>query len=298
MLIKKIKSRDNLILDYYIFGDGSKTIFINNAPGMSIKFWIPIINNLIELDYKIFSMEYRGFQSSQQLLTEQEADFDKIVDDVIDIIELEGLKNVHLLSWCVGAKVSLHIYQRAPEHIKSLCPLNCGFTKHDLDNLGTFPRLMYSIDSKVEESPEYLNRMIKIMKEMGTLPTTDFLKIMGEKESESPAYNLYNYLDGQSPLASLSFYLIDDPVNFRNYLKIYKSFGNVGADEIIKNIKCPLDIINAETDNMINYGEYELSLVNSNDFINYTVIEGASHFMLIDLPRRVSKKIHSKLMIS
>lgn len=291
METKFFYSHDKIKLNYYVFGSGNNKIILTNAPGMSIKFWIPVINNLIEKDFQIYAMDYRGFQSDDFELTAEQADIENIITDFLQLIQLEKLNTFSLFSWCVGAKVALKIYQRLPQSVTAIVSLNLGFSKHDFQTLGKFGKLMYNIDKKVMENPDYITRMVSIMKEMGAISKIDFLKKTGEMESDSPSLDLYNYIEEQSPLAVLSFYLIDTPIGLRNYLNIYKSFGKVDCTEILINANCPVFAINAENDKVIVYSEADSNVVNYCGKVNILPIKNATHFMLVDTPRRISNII-------
>ncbi|MBS0031773.1 alpha/beta fold hydrolase [Chitinophaga sp. 22321] len=295
MRIETFLSKDGIPLEYYVFGHGPRRIMINNSPGMSIKFWIPIINNFPEDEYTIIGMEYRGFPKLEIEIPFDQCSLELIVDDCLQILEREQVDKVHLFSWCVGAKAALSVYERIPDRICSINALNCAYRVHDLANPGTFTRLMYAIKSKIKRDDSYIPRMIKIMKEVGDIPKTDFLEIMGEQEAESPSYELYKHLDDQSPLAGLAFYLIDNYYGLVNYLNIYENFGKKDVEPVILGIKCPFNIINGELDTTVKYEERDFQLIRRNSNVSYADIEKGAHFMMIDFPRRVFRKLKGNL---
>lgn len=294
MEIRSFESQDNLALTYYVYGQGSKVAFITNAPGMSIKFWLPIMNNLIE-EFTFYGMEYRGFPSDGTLLSDEHFEFDRIVNDFLTVIDKESLDRIHLFSWCVGSKVAVNIYKKIPLKIRSYTALNFAYKQHDFSKLGTFARLMYSVKDRIDADPAYVDRMVQIMKKMGTIPTKDFLEIMGDQEEESPSLDLYNHLDGQSPLAGISFYMIDSREGLLNYLKIYQSFGKQNIIDTVKSISLPVFVLNGSKDNVVRYHAEDNELMASNTNISYTLIDEASHFMMVDIPRKISRLIKKNI---
>jgi pimeloyl-ACP methyl ester carboxylesterase len=294
MEVREFISKDGLPLSYYVNGTGPRTAFITNAPGMSIKFWMPIMNNLMD-EYTFYGMEYRGFPSNGEVLEDEYFLFERIVDDFLLIIEREKLEGVHLMSWCVGSKVALNIYKQIPEKILSYTALNFAYKQHDFSKLGTFARLMYGVRDRIDADPGYVDRMVQIMKKMGTIPTKDFLEIVGDEEGASPSFDLYNHIDKQSTLAGISFYLIDTKEGLLNYLKIYQSFGKQSILEIIKTISCPVFVLNGSKDNVVRYHAEDNALMAVNPNIRYTLIEDASHFMMVDIPRKISRLIRQAI---
>lgn len=287
---KILKTKDGLDLNYYKIGTGSEKVLICNAPGMSIKLWVPIINNLKD-KFTFFGMEYRGFPTNEEELPAEYYGFERLIEDCLEIIKTENIKSMHLFSWCVGSKLALKLYNTVGSKILSVTSLNCAYKKHDKNNLGAYAQLMYNVKKRVDEDKTYVNRMVKIIKKMGTIPTTDFLEIMGEKESDSPSLDLYEHLDSQSPLAGLSFYLIDTPTALLNYMNIYLSFGRVNVIDTIKSISCPFYIINGTDDNVVRYHKDDFDLINSNVNIKYDSIDKGTHFIMVDRPRKVSRLI-------
>ncbi len=294
MEVKKLTTKDGLPLTYYVFGEGSRDILVVNAPGMSIKFWVPIIN-LLKDDYRIIGVEYRGFPSHDSELSAEQCQYANIVDDFAAVIEAESFGEFHMMGWCLGAKVMLSLYERFPDRVLSVIALNLAYKKHDTQNRSEFSRLVFQIKQKIREKPSSINRMIKIMDQVGVIPTVDFLSMIDEEEDDSPSLNLYDYLEGESSLSSLAFYLISTETGLVNYLNIYEQFSQQSTEPILKTMQCPFIILDGDKDHIVQHKEEDLQLFQSNPNIQLVRVNDGSHFMLIEFPKRVGRIIRESL---
>jgi pimeloyl-ACP methyl ester carboxylesterase len=294
MEVRNIQSPDNFKLTYYVSGEANEeAVVIFNAPGMSVKFWIPIISELSK-KYKILCMEYRGFPDGTEQLTLEDLSFDKIVNDFHHIIEHENVSSFHALSWCLGAKVKLSLYQKHPEKIISMHSLNMAFKRSDGIEKGPFSRMVQQLKKKLETGESSISRIIKIMSSIGTIPNTDFLSII-DMEEDNTTLNLYEFLENESSMSSLAFYLIDNKIGLMNYLNIYSGFSANDQVETLRNIKIPVYVYIGEKDKMVTFKPEDTALFESNDIIHPIVIEEGSHFMLIEYAKRMSRILDEKL---
>ncbi len=294
MEIKSINTKDGLPVTYYVFGEGRRVILVVNAPGMSIKFWVPIIN-LLKDSYRVIGVEYRGFPSLGRELSAGEYQYQNIVDDFEQVINEEGVEEYCMMGWCLGTKVMLSLYERMPGRVWSVIALNLAYKKHDTGNRSEFSKLVFQIKQRLKDNPASINRMIRIMDQVGVIPTVDFLSMIGEEEDDSPSLNLYDYLEGESSLSSLAFYLISTETGLINYLNIYEQFSQQGTEQILKSVDCPFIILDGEKDHIIRHKEEDLLLFGSNSNIQLVTVNEGSHFMLIEFPKRVGRMIRENL---
>lgn len=288
MEVKQILSPDNVKLTYYLAGENNEeSLVIFNAPGMSVKFWIPIIKELSNT-YKVLCMEYRGFPDATEELSLEQLSFDNIVNDFVYIINAENVDAFHALSWCLGAKVKLELYSKHPEKIISMQCLNMAYKRSDGVEKGPFSRMVQQLKKNLDKDNASIKRIIKIMSSIGTIPNTDFLTIIDTEEDDT-TLNLYEFLENESSMSSLAFYLIDNPVGLMNYLNIYTGFSANDQVETLKNIQIPVYIYDGEKDRMVTYKTDDHEVFDSNDMIHHIVIDEGSHFMLIEYAKRMSR---------
>jgi pimeloyl-ACP methyl ester carboxylesterase len=296
MEIKVLKSNDGIPITYYKTGRGARKILIANAPGMSIKFWIPVIQ-ILEKNSTIIAIDYRGFPESAKELTEEECSFNKIVEDFLLIIKTEKLEKFHCLSWCLGTKVILEIYRKMKDTVLSIVTLNSAHKKLDMNNQGKFTGLLLDIKEKVDKDKEAIHRMIKIIDQVGIIPSQNFLAMITEEDEddESSSLDLYDLLEAESPLASLAFYMINTPNALKTYLKMYVQFGYFSGDAVIKDIEVPFALFTGSEDSIVKFEEDDYNLFKSNKLIRLKEVKGGSHFMIVEYPKKIARMIYESL---
>lgn len=291
---KTITSRDGLPITYYKAGAGDTCVLISNALGMSIKFWVPVIQALCA-EATVIGLEYRGFPGIDRELTPAECRFEAAVQDFVDVVDAEGIGQFHCVSWCLGSKIALALYRQLPGRVLSIVALNSAHKQLDLQNKGKFSGLILSIRDKIRKDPDALQRMIKIMAQVGAIPTADFLAMIEEEEDDSPSLDLYDFLEAESSLSSLAFYLINTPTGLTNYLNMYEQFGLYDGEETLRTIGKPFVMLHGGKDNVIQFEERDQRLFGANPCIRQHTLEAGSHFMIVEYPKKVARMIADAL---
>jgi pimeloyl-ACP methyl ester carboxylesterase len=294
METKYLKSPDGEMITYYVFGNRKKYLLIFNAPGMSIKFWLPLISNLVN-EYTIISAEYRGFSSYNIELEDKEDLYQLIVDDFKMIVMAESLQQVHCAGWCLGTRIMLQYYAQCPTKVLSLHALNIDFKRNDEHFADPFSKLIFQIKGRIEEDPSSISRMIKLMTSVGTVPDMSFLSSVNIADERPPALDVYDILDKESSLSGLAFYLIDNETGLKNYVKIYKAVSIKDETNVIHNLQVPLTIYVGGLDNIITLTPEDLLLFKSNHHIEIISLSEGSHFMLMEFPVKLSKLMNERI---
>ncbi len=296
MEIKRIESQDGIPITYYKMGEGTQRILIANAPGMSIKFWIPIIQ-ILSKEFTILAVDYRGFPNCEVELPEDKCSFDHMVSDFLKVIEAEKYEQFHCLSWCLGSKIILGIREKMKNAVQSVITLNSAHKKLDLENQGKFTGLLLQIKEKVEKDPGAIKRMIKIIDQVGIIPSQDFLSLINEEEEDdgSSSLDLYDLLESESPLASLAFYMINTPNALKTYLKMYVQFGYFEGEKLLKDVDVPFVLLTGSEDTIVEFDYLDFELFDINPHIRVVDIDGGSHFMIVEYPKKIARLIYEGL---
>lgn len=295
---KVILTKDNFKITYYVFGTGDTNVCIFNAPGMSIKFWLPIINSMDNTRYKFIGCEYRGFPHNEDSLDNVENIYDSLVDDFKLILDNEKIEKSHAFSWCLGSKIMLNYHSRFPNLFISLNAISIVYEQSYGDNIvqGPFSKLIYKIKEQLDINPDSIKRIITLMKNIGEIPTNDFFSTINFEDDNGAALNMYDLLEEESTLSSLAFYLIDNPVGLQNYLKIYEKCSVEDESVSIQNLSIPLNLFKGDKDNIVTYDERDYKLFDKNkEFIKFFTIEGGSHFALVEYPIKFVKMFEMTL---
>jgi pimeloyl-ACP methyl ester carboxylesterase len=289
MHTKHIYNRSGMKLQYYVVGDEHKeTIVIVNAPGMSIKFWLPIIENLYK-QYRIVGMEYRSYPDSKVELTDAQCNVYEFQADLLLVLDTEKIESAHFVSWCLGGKVMLELYQHTPVRIRSMVGMNIAH--REIKKNGSFSGLIYKMIDRLDRNPNSVTDIIALMKSVGTIPNLDLISKIAKEKDDSPVLNLYDFLNEESTFSNLSFYLIDNPIGLRNYLKMFDAFGRNDYTQLIEAVKLPALFMTAEKDNMAHMSAETKVQYADKSNLHFVHVDGASHFMQIEQPRKLARLI-------
>ena len=220
-----LETPDGIQLTYFDTGNNdtrANTMVMVNAPGMSSKFWLPMLG-ILATRYRIVGMEYRGFPGGDVELSESQCSIASYVDDLELVLKATGTTQATLVSWCLGGKVMLEYYRRHPHAVRAMVGLNIFYREIRDEARGPFSSLIKAFKERLERDPSAIGNIINLMKNIGTVPNLDFVHSVSSEDEESPALALYDFLDHESSFSNLAYYLIDNPVGLRNYLKLTKS---------------------------------------------------------------------------
>ncbi|MDP9180014.1 MAG: alpha/beta hydrolase, partial [Gemmatimonadota bacterium] len=188
MKAKRVLSSDGLPLTYYRAGTGDDCLVIANAPGMSIRFWAPVIAELSRA-FTVIGFEYRGYPDAAAALSADELAFDNFISDLRLILRAEGVATAHLVSWCFGAKLTWEYQRRYPDEVASLMAFGMAFTNSDQPD-SQFSKALSGIRERIEANPGSTTSMITMMKRMGMVPDQAFFATIFKENEDGPVLSL------------------------------------------------------------------------------------------------------------
>lgn len=287
-------AHDGICLRYYVTErtEDRSTLVITSAPGMSIKFWLPIID-LLQSRYAFLLFDYRGFPKKlARQLTQAECQFHHLVTDLATIIEDAGVECANFVSWCSGTKIMLEFYAQHPERVMTMSMLNPAFQTGGGMKRSDFSRVLYGLIDKVERDEGSIERVLKLMRSIGEVPNADFFDYLKQEDlGFVHALDLADLLMDESSYSNLAFYMIDDARTLRNYLRIYERINKRDVGESFLKIEIPTLLLMGKRDKISYLTLRDVRYVAANRWITVKEIEGGSHFMLIEYPKRVAAEI-------
>lgn len=282
-------SSDGLPLTYYRAGSGGECVVIANAPGMSIRFWAPVVADL-QPSFTVIGFEYRGYPNAAAVLTDDQLEFDHFVSDLRLILDAEGVERAHLVSWCLGGKLTWEYQRRHPQQVASLLSFGMACGHADQPD-SAFSRALFGIRARIAADPGATRSMITMMKRIGLVPDPEFFETIFKEDEDGPVLSLMDLLEAESSMSSLAYYLLDDPVGLQSYLGMYTVFRRVPVLVSLDRLRIPVTLVVGSEDRMTPIlPEYREALL-AVPGIRIERVEGASHFLPIELPRRTVRLV-------
>ena len=228
-------------LNYYIGGSGEQTLFIINAYGQSLYFWNNLASRMLS-QYPVVVWEMRGTTCLSGGMTSA-FDVAQHVQDAMSIIQAEELSDLNVLAWCTGPKLSLELYNKLPEHIRSITFLTPAFKNF----LG-----LERYTTRYEENMEPVCRRAQTNPEIASSARRALSAILAGK---SPAKdnkinaNVENVLGLMSEsLRSLVVAPFVDDQSLLSYSKQLLEFWDHDISSILARVAVPVLLITGEND--------------------------------------------------
>ena len=76
---------------------------------------------------------------------------------------------------------------------------------------------------------------------------------------------------------------------------MYVQFGYFGGEDIIKEVSVPFALITGSEDTIVTFEEEDHQLFNSNKQIRVKEVQGGSHFMIVEYPKKIARMIYEGL---
>lgn len=126
ILEKSIKTPDGVKIFYTSTSHTHKTVplvFLHGFGG-DLSAWNPIRDRLSEHDYSSMAIDLRGHGKSDRPILQEGYKIYHFIDDTVEIIQKEKLKDVILIGHCFGGMVAMSTVLRHPEIAKALILIN------------------------------------------------------------------------------------------------------------------------------------------------------------------------------
>lgn len=148
-------------MKFQVFGRsnrGTPTIVLSAGLGGSHHFWKPQIEAL-QKSFRLISYDHRGTGVNAEPLPENYS-VDQMANDVLGIIDAEGIESIHFIGHALGALVGLEFARKNPDRIKSLICVNGWITisKHTRRCFDTRCELLLAsgVEAYVKAQPIFL----------------------------------------------------------------------------------------------------------------------------------------------
>jgi len=287
MEIRQTTSRDNLPLTYYVMGQGEETLVIANAPGMSIKVMLPLMNQL-QSHLRIIAFEYRGYPGTEHVLTEEQGQFSHYADDIEDILQTEQTEKVHMLSWCFGNKVALEFYRRHPEQVLTYNGLNISIGTPEKEEISPFGRMFMSMAERIMAKPDDITKVTSLMRLATQVPGQELFGLLATEEEDSVLVELYDYINDQSNLASTTLSLLETETGLFNYMPLFAAFLLEDMTEPLKAVTAPTLVMSGDRDEIAPLRDWHKTIYDNNEHIRLVILEDSSHYSLLEYPQKVA----------
>lgn len=276
-------------IQYNIHGNKGDWLIIANAPGMTNKFFAPIIK-ILEDKFKIIIWHYRGISPSNDIEDKNQLKVTFHSDDLHKICSSNYIEKAHFMGWCIGPKVLMDFYLKYPDMCRTFTLLNFSYNVFDdWDEVTSFDKSVKSVAKILKKNPKMGKNLIKLIIEMQEANFESIIDIIDDMDSKEEILDLISNLDEQSNISDLSLNKFKTDTDLINYFIIYNSFIDYYCLDIIKNIRVPTLLISGGKDTWTPVR----AIRRLNEMIPNSIyhnIETGSHYLLLEHPQLVCNK--------
>lgn len=277
----RITSDDGLPLTYYRCGEGRRWIVVVSAPGTSVRVWGPVLAAL-RPSYSLLAFEYRGFPDADRALSAAEAAFPRVVDDLAALMGAVGADQVHLVTWCLGAKLAWELYRRHPGRVRSIAAVGIAYQGADEEPEGVFAGTMAAVRRRVDRDPRALATMSDMLRLTGVIPGDAWFRGIAR---ETPVEEAEAGGADEPPGAALPYHLNGTPAGLRNYLWIYDGFRRQRITDLFPETLVPVTIVTGTDDPLTPLDPAARGVLDTLPRVAYREVQGATHYLPLEFPQ-------------
>jgi pimeloyl-ACP methyl ester carboxylesterase len=214
MQVKTALSRDNVSLTYYVAGTGQRQLVVVSTPGMSVRFWLPLLRRLGP-NYRVLAFEYRGFPAGDVAMDPEQVSFARCLEDLELLLEIEAVPSADFLCWCSGTWLAMSLLERKPEVVRSLAAIGVGTGPTNV--LTQFDATVFEIKQSLDEDPRSLARTLTRMKRVGVLRDDAFFEAILPLADQALEAK-------RDPTCKPPFLVFDTAPALLNYVRLFARF--------------------------------------------------------------------------
>ena len=266
------KSYDNTTIAYQKVGEGRPLVMANGLGG-TFAAWRHLYSRLAK-NWKILCWDYRGLYGSGPPSRLDTLSIPNQCRDLERLLEVEKVEDSVFMGWSMGTQVCLEFYREHGDRFKGMVLLNGTYGRPFDTVMGT--RMFRDIIPKLLQMMDLAAPLINIavgaagrfpllvpaLQSAGLVGRTLDMKIFSELAVE---------------FAKLDFHV---------YAQTLDALGKHDAEDVLKQVKCPVCVITGDRDVMTPVKTAE-AMVAALETAELHIIERASHYAAVEYPDRV-----------
>jgi pimeloyl-ACP methyl ester carboxylesterase len=298
----KIALRNNKKLTYYKQGFSKSMadnrtdsfqneIIVVTSPFLSIHFLFSLFEEF-ERKCGLIGIEYNTYDDNGRILSDEECLLSAYTDSLHTVLARENIEKAHFFCWCQSAKIVLAYYNLHPERFKSIIGIAPYFRKAEWTFISKLP---YNDISKVKKILSVLRAARKHFLNKWLLERKS--RNIVKKEPQLTAFRslIFNNAANGVKYAHIFNKLVQSPEMIINYFKMNDGMANDDLTPVVRNIKVPFTILHGNQDLVIPVNEADALLFRSNIHIDYRILKGRTHYMLLDETKKIISIIISAM---
>src|SRR5262245_29055271 len=119
---RHVVARDGTRIGYQVRGNGPCIVFANGLGGTYIAF--RHLYDAVGTAYKTICWDYRGLYTSQAARDPAANTVAHQVDDLIEILDAEGIDGCVIVGWSMGVQVGFEMLRKAPQRVRGMLAIN------------------------------------------------------------------------------------------------------------------------------------------------------------------------------
>ncbi len=283
MRTERIRGRDGTELQYWVLGEGRKTLLLANGLGGRLFAWDPLLERFWR-DYQIITWDYRGLFESGSPASHRKLSVPHHADDALTILDAEGIDRAVLMGWSMGVQVSLELAACEPHRIAGLVLMN-GTHGHTLASgfqpFFRVPGVASFVRAGLAHARRYPGESTT-MRSLGRLAqflmnnfVFQFTAPGRQDEMRRTMTKYFDHVLGES---------------FENYLRLFLEIDAHSVFHVLQDIKAPTYIISGLFD-ILTPPRHSFELAWVMPHAEHQFLWRSSHFSLLERPDLLLPKI-------
>jgi pimeloyl-ACP methyl ester carboxylesterase len=266
---RHLVTRDGTQIGYQVRGTGPCIVFANGLGGTYIAF--RYLYDAVDAHYQTICWDYRGLYTSGQCKDPQANTVAHQVDDLIAILDHEGIESCVIVGWSMGVQVGFEAIRQHPERVRGMLAINGTYGRAFRTVMGsrlvgrTIPMLLRLVKAQAALAGYATKRLagsdalIAAMKRVGLVSQTIDVEIFRA--------------------VAAGFQTIDWAI----YSDLLTRLDEHDAEDVLAKINVPISIVTGDRDLMTppSTAEHMHRTIRGSRMV---VIEGGTHYTPVEYP--------------
>ena len=273
---RHLVTRDGTRIGYQVRGKGPCIVFANGLGGTYIAF--RYLYEAIEDSYTSICWDYRGLYTSEQCKDPAANTVAHQVDDLIAILDHEGIDGCVIVGWSMGVQVGFETIRRHAERVRGMLAIN-----------GTYGRAFRTVMGSrlVGRTIPMLLRLVKAQASLAGRAT----KLVAGKDALISAMKRVGLVSQTIDIeifraVAAGFQTIDWAI----YSDLLTRLDEHDAEDVLTKITVPVTIVTGDRDLMTPPSTAE-HMHRSIKGSRLVVIEGGTHYTPVEYPAVISDEL-------
>ncbi len=284
--VGQLVAADGTRVSYEVVGDGPDVLMLANGLGGRLYAWLPVIEAFMDR-YRVITWDYRGLFESEAPSTLRNLSVRDHAEDMLAILDLEGVERAHFIGWSMGVQVCLEAHTLAPERTLSLVLVNGTYGQVFSSALQPFVRFGW-VPAALHGLMEILSERPRLTDAMGKSGYLGARAVYAVRRAMFPRVRSHFWLGLRQYASDIA------GTDSANYFRLFQAIDAHSVYHLLPAVCVPTLVISGGLD-LLTPADQSRRMARRIPGAKHKSFPLASHFVVLERPKGVVRAIAAHL---